>query len=104
MSSPIAPPPHEIDSVHISAYAAIDDKMKWTGQSGGPTVYVGGKLLERVPRLAIGLNYDGHDYMLLYCNKHWETLAAGGYPSLEHAKARAEREYPGVASRWVSVA
>jgi len=100
---PVNAPPKTIDSVQIYVYAIVDDAVEWTGRSGGPTVYVGAKLLERVPRLAIGLNYDGREFILLYCDEGWEALAAGGYPSLERAKERAEREYRGVASRWIAV-
>lgn len=98
------PPPPEIDSVRVHAYAVIDDTIQWTGASGGPIVLVDGKLLERVPRLAVGLNYDGREFMLLYCNEAWEALGAGGYASLDKAKARAEREYRGVSSKWIHVA
>jgi len=104
MSTAISPPPSEIDSVRIHEYAVIDNSIHWTGASGGPTIFVGGKQLGPVSRLAVGLNYDGREFMLLYCDEEWETLGAGGYKSLELAKNRAEREYRGVSQRWVHVA
>src|SRR5689334_609169 len=104
MSSPVSPPPDEIDSVRIRAYAAVDEDVVWEGRSGGPIVLVGGELVGPVPRLAIGVNYDGKDWLLLYCTADWESLAAVGNASFDDAKARAEREYRGVSSKWIHVA
>ena len=103
MSSRFRPPPDEIDSVRIHAYAVIDEDVEWTGATGGPIVLVDGELVGPVARLAIGVNYDGRDYLLLYCTSDWETLAVVGNPSSEDAKARAEREYRGVSLKWVHV-
>jgi len=103
MSSRFRAPPDEIDSVRIHAYAVIDGDVEWTGATGGPIVLADGELVGPVARLAIGVNYDGRDYLLLYCTNDWEALAAVGNPSLEDAKARAEREYRGVSSKWVYV-
>jgi hypothetical protein len=97
-------PPKEIDSVRIRAYAMVDPDVRWTGGAGGAIVLVGGEVVGRVPRLAIGLNYDGEDYLLLYCTDDWESLAAVGNSSFEEAKARAEREYPGISAKWIHVA
>ncbi len=39
---------------------------------------------------------------LLYCDQEWDLLGLGGrYQSVEQAKARAERTYHGVSSRWI---
>jgi len=104
MSSQFRPPPEEIDSVRIHVYAVIDGDVEWTGETGGPIVLVDGEVVGPVARLAIGLNYDGRDYLLLYCTNDWETLAAVGSPSFEEAKTRAEREYRGISSKWIQVA
>jgi len=103
MSSTFSPPPEEIDSVHIHAYAAIDQDVEWRGRTGGPIVVVGGELVGPVPRLAIGLNYDGKDWLLLYCTTDWESLAAVAKSSFDEAKTRAEQEYRGVSSKWIHV-
>ena len=74
MSSRFRPPPDEIDSVRIHAYAVIDGDVEWTGATGGPIVLADGELVGPVARLGIGVNYDGRDYLLLYCTNDWEAL------------------------------
>jgi hypothetical protein len=103
MTSAVSPPPEEIDSVRIHVYAAIDEDVEWRGRIGGPIVLVDGRLVGPVPRLAIGLNYDGKDWLLLYCTADWESLAAVGSSSFDDAKARAEQEYRGISSKWIDL-
>ena len=103
MESLFHQPPEEIDGVRIHAYGVIDADVEWQGKSGGPSVLVDGEVVGPVPRLAIGQNDDGRDYLLLYCISDWATLAVVGNHSLDEAKARAELEYRGVASKWVGV-
>ncbi|KRB82068.1 hypothetical protein ASE26_14320 [Duganella sp. Root198D2] len=40
--------------------------------------------------------------MLLHCDSDWNVLGASG-TTIEDTKARAEEDYPGVASRWISL-
>lgn len=103
MTRKLRPPPKTIDGVRIRVYAVIDEDVDWTGDSGGPIVLVGGEFVGPVPRMAIGLNYDRKDYIALYCSKTWKSLAAVGSRSLEEALARAEQEYRGISSKWVSL-
>ena len=60
-----------------------------------------GKRLGWVPGLVIARNqYDTSDILLFFCNAEWEVLAAAGYSTVESAKLRAEKEYPGISARW----
>jgi len=81
-------PPYVLDSARVLAYAVLDQTVSYTGRI---SVYVGGKLLSPVPRLAIceNLARDG-DFLLFYCTETWEVLGVGGYDSFEFAKQRAE--------------
>jgi hypothetical protein len=94
------PPPPVLDSARVVAYAIVDDipYRKWGA------LYVGGKLLERVPRLAICVNL-GKDIgtMLFHCDENWAVLGTSGADTIEGAKDRAEANYPGVRERWVEL-
>jgi hypothetical protein len=95
----VAPPP-VIDSSRVLAYAAVDDLpyRRWG------LLLVSGKPLEHVPRLAICANL-GKDLgiLLFHCDERWNVLGTIGGTSVEDAKVRAEKNYPGVAARWVDV-
>jgi hypothetical protein len=94
------PPPPVIGSARVMSYAFVEDiPYRRYG-----SLYVDGKLLEHVPRLAICLNL-GKDIgpLLLHCDEEWETLGVTGAPTIEGVKQLAERNYAGVAERWVDV-
>jgi hypothetical protein len=67
-------------------------------------LYVGGELLEHVPCLAICLNL-GKDIgpLLFHCDGDWNALGTTGAPTVAEVKEQAEKNYPGVAARWVDV-
>src|SRR5439155_1297336 len=94
------PPPPVLDSARVIAYAFVGDipYRKWSA------LYVGEKLLEHVPRLAICVNL-GKDVgsLLFHCDDEWTVLGTSGAETVEAAKQRAEKNYPGVSSRWVEV-
>jgi hypothetical protein len=94
------PPPPVIDSARVVSYAFVDD----IPYQQHDRLFVGGKLLEAVPRLAIAFNL-GKDIgpMLLHCDEEWKALGTSGAESVPAVKERAELNYPGVASRWVDV-
>ncbi len=94
-------PPSLLDSATVLKYAIVDSSVEYTGRS---YLYVGGKLLGKVSRLAICQNYKAKDYLLLYCNKRWRVLGAAGYKSVKETKEAAERAYKGIAKKWVTVA
>jgi ClpX C4-type zinc finger protein len=94
-----APPP-VLDSARVLAYAFVDDisYRQWGA------LYAGDKLIEQVPRLAIGVNL-GKDIgpMLFHCDEFWEVLGTTGAETVQAIKDRAEKNYPGVMSRWIEV-
>src|ERR1700722_19556514 len=94
------PPPPVIDSARVVSYAYVDD-IPYVRYG---RLFVGDKLLEAVPRLAIVVNL-GKDIgpMLYHCDEEWNCLGTSGAGSVSAVKALAEHNYPGVASRWVEV-
>jgi len=94
-----APPP-VIDSARVISYAFVDDipYRRWGA------LYSGDELIEAVPRLAICLNL-GKDIgpLLFHCDEDWNVLGTSGAETVEETKARAEKNYPGVAAKWVDV-
>jgi hypothetical protein len=94
------PPPPVLHSARVLSYAFVDDipYRRWGA------LYVDGQLLEHVPRLAICVNLGKDIGPLLYhCDDQWNVLGTSGAETLEATKNHAERNYPGVAARWVDV-
>lgn len=94
------PPPPVIDSSRVLSYAFVDDiPYRRAG-----ALYVDGQLLEHVPRLAICTNL-GEDIgpLLFHCDEEWRVLGTTGAEAVDAVKQCAERNYPGVAARWVDV-
>jgi hypothetical protein len=92
------PPPPVIQSARVVSYAFVDDIAY--RKSGA--LYSGDKLVERVPRLAICINLgENIGPMLFHCDEKWNILGTSGADSVERVKDRAEKNYPGVALRWV---
>jgi hypothetical protein len=82
------------------SYAFVDNipYRKWGA------LYRGDQLVEPVPRLAICLNL-GKDIgpLLFHCDEDWNTLGTSGAKTIAEVKERAEKNYPGVAARWVDL-
>jgi len=57
-----------------------------------------------VPRLAICTNL-GEDIgpLLFHCGEDWTVLGTSGASTVDDVKKNAEKNYPGVAARWVDV-
>ena len=99
MTSRIPPPP-VLASARVVAYAFVDD----IAFKKGGALYSGDKLIEAVPCLAIAVNL-GKDIgpLLFHCDSEWDVLGTSGGPTIDETKLRAERNYPGVATRWVNL-
>ena len=85
----------------VIAYAILDESVQWTGRQ---TLFVGGKELGPVPRLALCQNVSGNlrDILVFHCNDEWEVLGCSGGDTLEDAKASAERAYRGITAKWIT--
>jgi hypothetical protein len=98
----ISAPPPAIDSARVLAYAILDDSVQWTGRQ---KLTHDGKEVGPVPCLALCQNAwgDWEQIHIFHCNGDWEVLGAGGAPTIEEAKASAERSYRGISPKWVFV-
>jgi ClpX C4-type zinc finger len=95
-----SPPPPVLHSARVLSYAFVDDvEYRKSG-----SLFVNGDLLEKVPRLTIRTNL-GKDIgpMLFHCDEEWNPLGTSGAGAVDQVKADAERNYPGVSSRWVDL-
>jgi hypothetical protein len=99
MDDTTAPPP-VLDMARVIAYAIVDSSAIWTGRQ---TLFVGNQLLGAVPRLALcqNLKEGDTDILLFHCDSNWHVLGAIGAPTIEEAKARAERAYKGISEKWI---
>lgn len=100
MSAPTTTPPPVLEGARVLAYAVVDDSVVYTDRS---TLYVDGKSLGAVPRLAIGQDLGTQDVLLLFCDEQWHSLGVASHASLKEAQERAEAEYRGVSAKWVHV-
>ena len=86
---PKDPPPPVIHSARVLSYAFVDDiPYRKHGR-----LFVGDKLLEAVPRLAIVVNL-GKDIgpLLDHCDEEWNVLGTSGADSVAAVKAREPRK------------
>ena len=97
MSGPLKPPP-ALDQCRVLQYAILDASATYSGHSD---LYVGDKEVGPVPRLAICQEGKGDEVLLLHCDDSWESLGATAYSTIEEARAKAERIYPGVSKLWI---
>ena len=97
---PNQPPPLVLDCARVVSYALVHDipYRRWGA------LIVDGKPLEHVPRLAICVNLaEDMALALFHCDDEWKVLGCTGGEAIEELKERAEKNYPGVASRWVDL-
>jgi hypothetical protein len=101
MENPLTTPPPKItlnDGAFLS-YAVLDELVGYTVGHG--LFFVDGKDIGKVPCLAICRDRDSASFTLYYCDEDWTPLGvATDYRSVEAAKNRAERIYPGSSTRW----
>jgi len=91
-------PPPILDSARVLEYAAVDSSVKYTGRL---SLFVGGKALGAVPKLAICQNMgENSEILLFHCDNDWNVLGAGAYPTVDAARDRAEKTYAGISAKW----
>jgi hypothetical protein len=82
----------------ITHYVIRDRSLRFVGPS---RLFVNGKELGAVPRLAIGESRD-RKHALLHCGPTWNVRGVEEYDSLEETRRAAERLYPGISQRWLA--
>jgi hypothetical protein len=102
MRNPSNLPPQKItlnDSILV-CHAVLDESVGFSPGHG--LFFIDGKEIGKVPCLAICKDKDSGLFTLYYCDRHWNMLGvATDYRSVDAAKHRAERIYPGSSNRWV---
>jgi hypothetical protein len=93
-------PPPVLDSARVLGYAVLDESVIYSGHS---SLFVNGKELGPVPCLAICQGSNGDGILLLHCSRDWTVLGVAEYPSVDEAKNRAERIYPGLSTHWIGL-
>ena len=93
--------PPFLDMSRVIAYAVLDSTVQCSGKQ---TIFVDGKLLGPVPKLALCENLGGDlkDILVFHCNDDWTVLGVSGAKPIEDAKASAERAYRGITPKWVA--
>ena len=86
-----------LDSAKVLCYTLIPDSVEFTRT----LTFVDGVELGRVPRLAICQYRNTSEVLLFHCDSEWSVLGCGGFSSMEKAKQRAERIYPGIGAHWI---
>jgi hypothetical protein len=81
-------------------YAVLDESVGYTAEHG--LFFVGGKQISRVPSMAVCQDKESSLFTLYYCDTDRSVLGvASNYESVDAAKRRAERIFPGLSARWV---
>jgi hypothetical protein len=96
-TEPFSPP--AICSKRVLHYAVLDETVGFN--SGHRLVFVDGKELGKVPCLAICQEKNTSKFLIYYCDGDWDPVGASEYDTVEAAKRRAERIYPGSSAKWV---
>jgi len=92
-------PPQVLWGARVLAYAEVDDSIGYVERG---CFFVNGKLLGPVPRLAICQCPGEAEILVEHCDSEWNSLGVqGGFGSIEEAKVRVERSYPGLKNKWI---
>jgi hypothetical protein len=95
-------PPPIIDSAKLILFALNDEDVEYTdridlhiGTSENGFVRIG-----EMPNLAITRTYYDNSYLLMLCDKVWNTVGVIKFTTIEEAKIKAERGYRGITNKW----
>jgi hypothetical protein len=92
-------PPPVLDCARLIEFAILDTGVEFAGHS---LLFVDGKELGAVPRLAVCEDVKTSDILLFHCAADWKVLGCSAHPSIADAESRAEHIYQGVCSRWTT--
>jgi hypothetical protein len=90
-------PPPIFGNAKVLTYAVIDGSINFVQKN---LLYVDGKPLGPVPKLAICKVPSESEVLLCFCDEAWGMLGVSAHDSPEAAKRRAEKSYPGLRDRW----
>jgi hypothetical protein len=93
------PPVITVNDRVLLYYAVLNDSVGYN--SGHGLMFVGEKEIGRVPCLAICQDKSSAQFMLYYCDRDWSPIGIASYDTVEAAKRRAERIYPGSFPCWI---
>ena len=100
---PSTPPPLIcVNDRVLLHYAALRDTVGFNERHG--LMFVDWKEIGPVPCLAICQDRESAKVTLYYCDSDWSPIGIASYESVEAAKRKAERIYPGSSSCWVEAA
>jgi hypothetical protein len=91
------PPPPVLLGCRVTYYALRSRRIPYSGHNN---LFVDGKALGPVPRLAIADDRN-KGVVLLHCSRGWSVRGIAGFDSLAEAKRAAEGSYPGISKAWV---
>lgn len=102
MICPKPQPPPPIICVNdrvLLEYAILDESVGF--REGHHILWVGTKEVGRVPCLAISQDKESPQVTFYCCDIEWNPVAIAAMNSVEEAKNKAERIYPGSSTRWI---
>lgn len=91
-------PPPVLDCARVLRYVIIEKDIQFSGRS---LLFVGGRELGQVPRLAICEEKKTGGVLLFHCGEDWTVLGCSAHASITDAELRAESAYKGTSARWV---
>jgi len=101
MEHPSSTPPPIIcvNDLVLLHYAVLNDSVGFN--SGHGLMFVGKKEIGKVPYLAICRDKDSPQFTLYYCDSDWSPVGIASYDTVDAAKRRSERIYPGSSTCWI---
>jgi hypothetical protein len=100
MEKPSTPPPIICANDRVLLhYAILNDFVSFAPGHG--LVFVGQKEIGKIPCLAICRDKESPELTLYFCDNDWSPIGIAACESVEAAKTKAERIYPGSSACWV---
>jgi ClpX C4-type zinc finger len=89
-------PPPVLAGSRVTSYAILDKSIPYAGRGN---LFANGKVLGRVPRVAIASSRG--EVSVFYCSRTWRVLCVVGCATMREARRSAERSYPGISRKWL---
>ena len=95
----VAPPRITLNDRKLLFHAELDATVGF--REGHRLMFIDGKELWRVPRLAICSLKGSPKYALYFCDEEWRVIGGAIKDAVDDAKKRAEYIFPGSATKWI---